>query len=196
MSFPHSSHLVAALLLGVVACGACRSTQTPSSGPGDASVAADVVAPTVRIYFVSDLAGALEPCGCTKEQLGGVDRLGAFIANEKAPSSVTVAAGPLFFMDPTLKPDRIEQESSKAETIARALARLGFAAFAPGDNDAAAGKDRLDALVKTSGGAMLKGTHVVRDVGGVKVGFIGAVAGVTADVVKAQAAAAKGRSTR
>jgi hypothetical protein len=146
----------------------------------------------VRIYFMSDLAGALEPCGCTKEQLGGVDRLGAFIASQKAPSAVTVAAGPVFFMDPTLKPDRVEQESSKAETIARALAHLSFAAFAPGANDYAAGNDRLDALAKTSGGRMLAGGHLVRDIGGVKVGFVGVVAGVTADAVKAQVAAAKG----
>jgi len=196
MSFMHFSHAVAALLLGVVACGACRTTQTPTGGSGDAGVVADAVAPTVRIYFVSDLAGALEPCGCTKEQLGGVDRLGAFVAHESAPSAVTVAAGPLFFMDPVLKPDRVEQETSKAETIARALGKLSFAAFAPGANDSAAGKERLDALTKTSGGAMLAGTHVVRDVGGVKVGFVGAVADTSEETVKAQVAAARGEGAQ
>jgi hypothetical protein len=72
----------------------------------------------------------------------------------------------------------------KADTIAKALASLGFAAFAPGENDWAGGTERLVALAKESGGALLladvasdvptawRGT-ALREMNGIKVGFVG-----------------------
>src|SRR2546430_8419165 len=109
------------------ACGGCRRA-SPAKGPAEAGV------PTVRLYLVSDLAGALEPCGCTKDQLGGLDHFGAWVTREspRAPSSLLAAAGPLFFMNDTIDADRAKQDRIKAETIARVLQRLVFAAFAPG----------------------------------------------------------------
>src|SRR5438309_2264604 len=72
----------------LAACEGCRGTggPTPSSsaqGGGGASAQADAGVPTLRFYLVSDLAGALEPCGCTKDQLGGVDHLAAWIHAEQ-----------------------------------------------------------------------------------------------------------------
>src|ERR1700687_678743 len=91
---------LAAAAITSSACSGCRTTPLPK-GPTEAGV------PTVRLYLISDLAGALEPCGCTKDQLGGLDHVGAWIVSEraKAPASGVVSAGPLFFMDPTLKAD-------------------------------------------------------------------------------------------
>jgi hypothetical protein len=177
------------LSAALAACEGCRTTQT-GTGPTTASSssvgdAADVGTPTVRLYFVSDLAGALEPCGCTKDQLGGLDHAAAWMRAQqsKAPNAALVAAGPLFFMEPTLKPDHVAQDTAKAETIARGLATLGFAALAPGVNDWAAGPDELAKLQATSGGAVVYanatgapgpiGNWLARDVGGVKVGLIG-----------------------
>jgi len=59
---------------GVAACQDCHATPA-SSSPG----AHFDGTPTVRLYFVSDLAGALEPCGCTKDQLGGLDHAAAWM---------------------------------------------------------------------------------------------------------------------
>jgi hypothetical protein len=162
------------------ACEGCRPTggaaTTPPTAPG---------APTLRLYLTSDLAGALEPCGCVKDQLGGLDHAAAWIAAErgKAPDSLFVTAGPLFFMDPTLKGDRAAQERTKAATLARSLKGLGFAAFAPGRNDWAAGDAELASLGEASGGALLAGNvsasgralqgSVVREVRGVKIAFVG-----------------------
>jgi hypothetical protein len=96
-------------------------------------------------------------------------------------------------MDDKLEGDRADQDRIKAQTIARVMRGLGFAAFAPGTNDRDDGADGFAKLAEASGGSMVlaAGTAVVRETGGVKVGFVGygqtkagdAPAGV-ADVVK------------
>jgi hypothetical protein len=138
----------------------------------------------VRLYLLSDLAGALEPCGCTKDQLGGLDHLGARVRSERArvPAALLASAGPLFFLDDALDPERADQDRIKAQTIAKVLRGLDFAAFAPGANDWAAGGPGLDALVAASGAAAIDGAgepaapfvrEAVRSAGGVKIGFVG-----------------------
>jgi hypothetical protein len=126
---------------------------------------------------LTDVAGALEPCGCTKDQLGGLDHFGAWIKQEhaRAPAELVASAGPLFFMDEKLEGDRADQDRIKAATIARVLRGLDFVAFAPGINDWSDGVPALAKLAETSGGTLIgaTGTALVRDVGGVKVGFVG-----------------------
>ncbi len=143
--------------------------------------------PTARLYLVTDLAGALEPCGCTKDQLGGVDHFGAWVRQNGAgaPAAVVASAGPLFFMDPSLDTDRAEQDRAKAETIALVLKGLALAAFAPGVNDWADGTGGLVKLAGVSGAAAIVPTTgpgvpsppfvtvSVRDVGPLKIGFVG-----------------------
>ncbi len=140
--------------------------------------------PTVRLYFLSTVAGAIEPCGCTKDQLGGVDHLAAFLRSESAtsPTSLVLGAGPMFFSDPTLRPEQRTQQSWKAETLAAAAKELGLVAWAPGVNDWAAGGEALSKYASTAGSALLAGNVegvpgvtgvVVREVSGVKVGIVG-----------------------
>lgn len=129
---------------------------------------------SARLFLVSDVAGALEPCGCVKDQLGGMDHVLAFVAAEsKAAPSAMLAAGPLFFMDPKIEDDRKGQDQSKAETLAAAFKQAGLLAFAPAENDHALGDATLDALAKTASATMLHNDVVVRDLGGVKLGVIG-----------------------
>jgi hypothetical protein len=149
---------------------------------------------------MSDVAGALEPCGCTKDQLGGLDHFGSWMRSwmraeskngrGQPRSALVAAAGPLFFMDPKLDPERAAQDRAKAETFARVLDRLDFAAFAPGENDWAGGPDMLAALARASGavaiapvegppaegdgGAVFASSTVrVVDSAGLRVGFVG-----------------------
>jgi hypothetical protein len=166
---------VPAVAVALAACEGCRSTETstravPSGSP-------QVAPPTVRLYLVTDLAGALEPCGCTKDQLGGLDHFGAWVKREqaRAPAALVASAGPLFFMDDKLEGDRADQDRIKAQTIARVLRGLGFAAFAPGHNDWVDGGPALATLADASGAAMVlaSGKPVVREVGGVHIGFVG-----------------------
>lgn len=170
-------------LLG--ACDGCRK----GAGKGDGGAATAVPAnPTVRIYVLSDLAGALEPCGCQKDMLGGADHFAALVAanRDKAPRSAVVTVGPTFFMDETLKPERVEQDSWKADAIASALKPSGFVGFTPGKNDWAAGAQNLAKLRDTSGAALvaanIHGEAIapvaisVKDYDGVKVAFLGVTA--------------------
>jgi 2',3'-cyclic-nucleotide 2'-phosphodiesterase (5'-nucleotidase family) len=176
---------LAVCALGVAACQGCKSSPSP---PGAAAPAGpDVGPPTLRLYLLTDLAGALEPCGCTKDQLGGLDHFGAWIRQSRgaAPRAVVASAGPLFFMDPTLEGERADQDRAKAETIARVLHSLGLAAFAPGANDWADGSGGLaklaaaaeaSAVVPARSPALPSPPFVsvaVRDQGALKVGFVG-----------------------
>src|SRR4051794_29919314 len=88
------------LAAGPMACEGCKGAgSVATTPPPDAPQS---TTPTLRIYVVSDLAGALEPCGCVKDQLGGLNHAAAWIDRERAeaPTFVVAAAGPLFFMDP------------------------------------------------------------------------------------------------
>src|SRR5689334_7453490 len=96
-----------ALLFSLVAAGglaACQGCHTP---PAVVQVDATSSSPTVRLYVTSTIAGALEPCGCSKDQLGGIDHLAAYMASQAgaAPSRLLVGAGPMLFMETKLKPD-------------------------------------------------------------------------------------------
>jgi 2',3'-cyclic-nucleotide 2'-phosphodiesterase (5'-nucleotidase family) len=141
--------------VALAACQGCRTTAAPNRGTSGSGAASD--APTLRVYLVSDLAGALEPCGCTKDQLGGLDHAAAWMRAQKsvAPDAILVSAGPLFFMDESLKSDHRDQDVAKAETIATSLKSLGLAAFAPGANEWAAGGAELSKLRASSGAPML-----------------------------------------
>ncbi|GAC1351366.1 MAG: hypothetical protein NVSMB1_03690 [Polyangiales bacterium] len=167
----------------LTACNGCRT----SGGRGQAGITAkESTKPTLRVYVISDLAGAIEPCGCQKDMLGGVDHFAALVAKEReqAPQSITVSAGPLFFMDEVLKPERAEQDTWKAEAIAAGLKVVGIKSFAPGKNDWSAGSIELSKLKESAGaelvasnlsGAATAGSNhtVIRDIAGVKVAFVG-----------------------
>lgn len=187
---PPSAALALALTLGasLAACEGCHKTNPPAVGPGANGGGGSTAAgqATARIYLLSTVAGALEPCGCSKNQLGGFDRFAALVAKEKpnAKAFVTVAAGPLLFLDPTPRGAQKDQDDWKAEAIASSLAKVGFVGWAPGLNDWALGDERLGKLREKSGGDILAANvsgksagakdHVVREVGGVKIGFVGA----------------------
>lgn len=113
--------------------------------------------PSVRLYVASTIAGAMEPCGCRKDMLGGVDHAAALIAEGKkqAEHTLVLGAGPLFFLDPELASDKRQQDVWKAHGIAASLSDVGVAAWSPGVNDFAAGLAELSKLHQESGARML-----------------------------------------
>ena len=159
---------------GVAACQGCHA-------PTPAQDAAPAAAPTVRLYITSTMAGALEPCGCSKDQLGGIDHLAAWVKDQQkaAPASLFVGAGPMLYLEPKLRSGDASQDTWKAEAIAGAFKALGMAAWAPGYNDWAGGAEALQKCRESSGAALLAGNlpghpgTLVREVSGVKVGIIG-----------------------
>ncbi len=214
-----SSLLALALALGagVAACQGCQ-TQPPTSPQADAAAASSE--PTLRLFVMSTVAGALEPCGCTKDQLGGVDHLAAFVTAQKkqVAGALVVGAGPMLFEDPTLKEEKATQWAWKAEALAGAAKDLGLAAWAPGANDWASGAEALGKLAQSSGAALLAANlegapatapSKIVEVNGVKVGIVGVSdpqsagappAGVTvkpaADALKAAIADVKRQGAR
>ncbi len=176
-------HAIFAGTVGIAACNGCRPSKT-----------AEAEKPAVRIYLVSNVAGALEPCGCVKDQLGGLDHVAALLTQQKplAPHAALVEAGPLFFLDPVIKEERKPQEKAKAETIADVFKGLDFVAFSPGRNDWALGAPLLGELETRSSGEVLacnakpQGTlfhaSLVKEIDGVKVGFIGVAAPDKSDI--------------
>lgn len=168
----------------LVLVSGCKCTAEPASVPPKP--------PTLRFYVLSSLAGALEPCGCVKDMLGGVDHAAAFVKSqaEHAPDSAVLAAGPMFFMDVTVDPKQAVQNRFKAEALAASLKDVGLKAWAPGANDWAEGAGKLKELAEQAGAAVLAanlsgpGAPVVAtrvfELGGVKVG----VAGVSEPAVK------------
>lgn len=174
---------VVSAALGGTGLAACSSSG--ASPPPATSTAAPVPStPTVRLYLLAAAAGAIDPCGCSKDQLGGVDHLAALLQAEKreAPASLLIGAGPMLFQDPVLAADERQQDEWKAETMAQALGRLGLVAWAPAANDWAAGPAMLDrartaskadfVAANLTGAAGFVGSKIV-EAGGIRVGIIG-----------------------
>lgn len=172
--------LGAAAVLGA-SCSSGPSTPPPASSTAAVDASAP---PTVRLYLLSSPAGAIEPCGCSKDQLGGIDHLAAFLSAEKknAPRSLLLGAGPMLFQDPILDADSKQQDTWKADAMAKALGKLGVATWAPASNDWAAGPEALESARKESGAAFVAANlsgapsfvaSKLLDVEGTKVGVIG-----------------------
>lgn len=181
--------VLGASLLVAAAVGACdrraRPGTTEVAGATSDSAAA---VPTLRLYVASTLAGAMEPCGCRKDMLGGVDHAAALIKQgaSEAPHGFVLAAGPLFFMEPEVNAANLakdQQDRWKAEAIANAVAKWGLVAWSPGVNDFGRGAEVLEKLVRQSGAALLSAnlrspgpkveTTRVVERGGVRVGVTG-----------------------
>src|SRR6478736_8628454 len=104
---------IALVVICASLAGSCKCSHEAASVPPKT--------PTVRLYLVSSPAGALEPCGCVKDMLGGVEHLAAFVKSQSAdaPHSALLGAGPLFFMNTALTPERETQDEWKADALAR-----------------------------------------------------------------------------
>lgn len=189
-------------LLGSAIWAACEPTGRSTTTQGQATTAGTHPLrkePNVRLYVTSTLAGAMEPCGCRKDMLGGVDHAAALLRRGKseAPHSMVLAAGPLFFMEPEVNSAnsaKDQQDRWKAEAIAGAMNKWGLAAWTPGVNDFSRGPEVFNALRQRSGAVLLASnlrapgvqtaTTKVHEVGGVKVGVTGVtMLGVNAPIV-------------
>jgi len=175
--------LVAAAVLGV-SCSSNPGTPPPASSTAAVDPSTPPTPPTVRLYLLSSPAGAIEPCGCSKDQLGGIDHLAAFLASEKAraPHSMLLGAGPMLFQDPVLEADSKQQDMWKADAMAKSLGKLGLVTWAPASNDWAGGAEELESARKASGAAFVAANlsgapnfvaSKLVDVGGIKVGVVG-----------------------
>jgi 2',3'-cyclic-nucleotide 2'-phosphodiesterase (5'-nucleotidase family) len=132
---------------------------------------------------MSSVAGALEPCGCVKDMLGGADHAAAYIASQSAavPNAFTVGAGPMLFLNARPDAARDTQAAFKADALADAYKALKLKAWAPGANDWLLGDKKLKDLVSRSGATLLAAnlpnaqlaSSSIAEISGIKVGFVG-----------------------
>jgi len=128
---------------------------------------------------VSSVAGALEPCGCVNDMLGGVDHFAALLAHDPTRARLVLGAGPLLFRDPTLDAKQRAQDVIKARALGDVMSGLGLVGWAPAANDWAGGAEvltevagrRLDVFAANLGEGFSKGR--VLEVGGERVGVVG-----------------------
>jgi hypothetical protein len=114
----------------------CRCRPAPPAAEAPAK-------PSLRLLLFSGVAGALEPCGCVKDMLGGVDHAASYLRAQGGMPTLALGAGPMLFLDPTLAPERRVQDEWKAESLSRALREMNLRAWAPAVNDFAAGTAAL-----------------------------------------------------
>jgi hypothetical protein len=186
LGHPVIGFVQALVLVGASGCGdrerSASTAQTPRPTPA------------LRIVALTDLAGALEPCGCQSRPLGGMDKAAAKLAELRADKTplLLVAAGDLWFGDvpegalPGM--DASTQERWKAETVIDILNRWGLAAAAPGRRDLRYGRAVFDQLAARAKFRVMPGSSAgapaaadapltaswVTSVGGVRVGIVGA----------------------
>jgi Cytochrome c554 and c-prime len=136
---------------------------------------------SISIFFTADVQGHLEPCGCTKNPLGGVDRLSNYISEaKKRPTfagSLLLDAGDLLFEKKTITFDR-DAQLDKAGLITQFWTGLGLTAAMTGPRDLAAGPEALLspnlASIPRLNASLPEKRRLLKEVAGLKIGIIGA----------------------
>lgn len=156
--------------------------------------------PSFRLAVVTDLKGYLEPCGCTSNPLGGIDRLAAQIQTLRKGNVpvVFLLAGDTFFDAAPLEAARVDQANRNAKTLAGILNLLEVTAALPGPRDRAQPAETLEALRDASEFPWLAmngdtGVALV-EVGGLSLAVVGARPQAERDVVMAAVGTARGRA--
>jgi len=141
------------------------------------------------LVFVSDLWGQLEPCGCSEDMKGGLDRLAAYLAGLRGDAPVLlVDAGDALFDQEAYRPEEEVQARIRARAVSRALQRMGLSAKVVGERDRV-----LDASAWLPKEVLVEGP-AIRRVGGIAVGLlpIGAAPDPTAVQQQAEGLRARG----
>lgn len=156
--------------------------------------------PALRLAVVTDLKGYLEPCGCTSNPLGGIDRLAARVRalRERKAPVVLLVAGDALFDAAEIEPARVDQAERNAKTLVQILERLEVTAVLPGRRDRAQPKERLGALRQASTIpwlAMSGDAEVLQtQAGPLRLAIVGARPGGEIDAVRAAVSNAKAGS--
>ncbi|MCX7808045.1 MAG: hypothetical protein N2515_05515, partial [Deltaproteobacteria bacterium] len=132
-------------LRGVTAFVAlCGCSAPPHEKRGDSErvffVSSGLGRSELRLIFMTDWEGQLEPCGCTSKPLGGIDRVAALIRRIKSEGTPTLffVAGNAFFGHVGHPADIAlarAQMALKAQTLGEALLMIGPTALLPGPAD-------------------------------------------------------------
>lgn len=177
-------------VLGLTLCLGCsKRTRLPSSDT-----------PDLRLAVITDLKGYLEPCGCTSDPLGGIDRMAAQIEalRKDGVPLLFLVAGDAFFDAAEIEPARVDQEQRNAKTLVEILNLLKVDALLAGERDRAQPKATLTELRARSKFPWLamKGDAEVLPIeeAGLRIGVVGVRPKTERDAVMAAVGTASGRS--
>jgi hypothetical protein len=174
--------------LAVMAAALCLGCSRDQAGEA---------APDLRIAVVTDLKGYLEPCGCTSNPLGGIDRLAAHVRmlRDARGPVVLLLSGDTFFDTAELEPARVDQAERNAKTLTAILNRLDVTAVLPGARDRAQPPAVLAQLREMSEFPWLAidaDTEVLRvEAGSIRLAVIGVRRGTELEAVSAAVRAAQ-----
>ena len=192
---PASRRLLIIAILALLVPAACAEKRTPAPKKQDQR--------PVVLAYLSGLYGNLEPCGCTSNPLGGLDRIAAHIAElQKSYRLALVVVGNTFY-DPQKGPAHLlEQAEQRADTIAAWLQKLKPLAIAAGPNDLSEShRARVLELAKRYQLPLLQGPYEtpsgrladssLHQIGPLTLSFIGASGSVEAEAESYSTAARK-----
>lgn len=104
---------------------ACATCNPPGPGPNKAEPAPETAAParlTVDVVAFARVLGAVAPCGCTTEPLGGLQYVFGYLGHEIEPTRrLVVEPGGLLLPDPA-GPEAAHDEAAWAQAYQRATA--------------------------------------------------------------------------
>jgi 2',3'-cyclic-nucleotide 2'-phosphodiesterase (5'-nucleotidase family) len=185
------------LLCALAACTGARCDNGNKTPAVERSPANAGPKPDLRVLLLTDPRGYLEPCGCQKRPLGGLDKLATVVEKLKRDDipMLLVGAGEFAFGS-ELRPEDAAgarmQEIWRAEKFVEIWKALGATAVTPGALDLAQPVEQLGKLsalgafpwlidnAKVAAESSPFAQARVVDVKGVKVGLLGLVAGDTA----------------
>ena len=173
---------VGLVLLAIALLGCSRPIQGLSAEPDTRSPNPVII----RLLITGEVAGAIEPCGCVKDQLGGLDRFATAVRSARRNhSSLLVEAGALLFAKSSIENKERDELVMRAEVLAKVMHALGLTAWVAGRADWALGEPTLMELAKHSGASLLESAYagapqamtlnqcMLANVAGVRVGLFG-----------------------
>jgi len=142
---------------------ACKSAEREAPPPPVAQPAAQE---GLTVLFTADLWGQLEPCGCSADMRGGLDRAAAYVKERRAAGpTLLVDAGDAWFDALHYEPRNVPQADRRARAVARSLAAMGV------DAKAFFERDRVLPVEGFPEGRELRGPKVM-EAGGVRLGLV------------------------
>ncbi len=173
----------AALAAIAIACTS-RDGAPPAARQAQTQGAEPAAGEKVTLLFTADIWGQLEPCGCSADMRGGLDRAAAYVKAQRAAGPVLVVdAGDAYFDATKYDPRDEPQARRRAQAVAQSLAAMGV------DAKARFERDTVFPVEGFHSDRYLGGPKVL-EAGGVRVGIV-PVDATAGDPAAALAAGAK-----
>jgi 2',3'-cyclic-nucleotide 2'-phosphodiesterase (5'-nucleotidase family) len=110
-------------------------------------------ASAISIIYSNDVLGAVEPCGCRVDPMGGIVRRAGFLKRLESEGKgpfLQVDAGNFLFESKDFPESLVKSRKIQARALVKAHEKMGLEATVPGDKDFALGIDTYQELLGKS----------------------------------------------